>query len=273
MLEHPDMREWTRRQWIDQVHAFGGCVVQCHPFRQALYMNHIAPCLGVDGVEVYNSGNRPEWDALALRYARRMMVMLKYLWKIAVIALLLGLILVLAPAPYAIFDAYAEIIELPIDIKEGGLPFKWENYTSDTHYEDPSIMVDIVWGGRIHDTNYVYALIKIANATQLRSALSNDNFKDWKTYGHKIAKAKNAVFAVNGDFCKAKDYRHGYIVREGHLYRDRPSKTCLGVITSHPGFERIAGMRAQKTTRLYNGRLECAFMPARLPGRPGRVRR
>lgn len=73
MLEHPDMREWTRRQWIDQVHAFGGCVVQCHPFRQALYMNHIAPCLGVDGVEVYNSGNRPEWDALALRYARRMM--------------------------------------------------------------------------------------------------------------------------------------------------------------------------------------------------------
>ena len=34
----------------------------------------------------------------------------------------------------------------------------------------------------------------------------------------------------------------------------------LGVITSHPGFERIAGMRAQKTTRLYNGRLECAFM-------------
>lgn len=34
----------------------------------------------------------------------------------------------------------------------------------------------------------------------------------------------------------------------------------LGVITSHPGFERVAGMRAFKKTRLYNGRLECAFM-------------
>ena len=34
----------------------------------------------------------------------------------------------------------------------------------------------------------------------------------------------------------------------------------LNVITSHPGFERVAGMRAQKKVRLYNGRLECAFM-------------
>ncbi|MBO4837241.1 MAG: hypothetical protein J5564_06055, partial [Clostridia bacterium] len=116
--------------------------------------------------------------------------MVRYLWKTVVIAVLLALLLVLAPAPYAIYDAYADIIELPIDIKEGGMPFKWENFTSDTHYEDPSITVDIVWGGRIHDTTYVYAQIKIANATQLRSALSNDNFKDWKTYGHKIAKSK-----------------------------------------------------------------------------------
>ena len=161
--------------------------------------------------------------------------MVRYLWKTVVIAVLLALLLVLAPAPYAIFDAYADIIELPVDIKEGGMPFKWENFTSDTHYEDPSITVDIVWGGRIHDTNYVYALIKIANATQLRSALSNDNFKDWKTYGHKIAKSKNAVFAVNGDFCKAKDYTHGYIVREGHLYRNRPSRTWDALLIDQYG--------------------------------------
>ncbi|MBO4836488.1 MAG: class I SAM-dependent RNA methyltransferase [Clostridia bacterium] len=34
----------------------------------------------------------------------------------------------------------------------------------------------------------------------------------------------------------------------------------LGIITSHAGFERIAGMKALKKTRLYNGRLECNFM-------------
>ena len=73
MLAHPDMRDWTRKQWVDNVHAAGGCVVQCHPFRQASYMRNIAPCLGVDGVEICNSGNKPEWDALAARYIARML--------------------------------------------------------------------------------------------------------------------------------------------------------------------------------------------------------
>ena len=73
MLAHPDMRHWTRRQWLDNAHAVGACAVQCHPFRQASYMGYVAPCLGVDGVELCNSGNRPEWDAMAVRYAHKML--------------------------------------------------------------------------------------------------------------------------------------------------------------------------------------------------------
>ena len=73
LLEHPEMREWTRKQCLDQVHAAGGCCVQCHPFRQAHYMNHVAPCLAVDGVEVFNRGNLPEWDAMAVRYVHKML--------------------------------------------------------------------------------------------------------------------------------------------------------------------------------------------------------
>lgn len=73
MLSHPDMRDWTRKQYLDNVHAAGGCCIQCHPFRQAGYMGHVAPCLGVDGVELCNSGNRPEWDAMAVRYAHKML--------------------------------------------------------------------------------------------------------------------------------------------------------------------------------------------------------
>lgn len=42
------------------------------------------------------------------------------------------------------------------------------------------------------------------------------------------------------------------------IARHPGSRLC--VITSHPGFERVAGMKAQKKTRLYNGRLECNFM-------------
>lgn len=42
------------------------------------------------------------------------------------------------------------------------------------------------------------------------------------------------------------------------LARHPGSRLC--VITSHPGFERVAGLHARKKTRLYNGRLECNFM-------------
>lgn len=72
ILAHPDMREWTRAQWLANVHAAGGCMIQCHPFRHAYYTRGLGPCLGVDGVEVCNSGNEPGWDALAARYAAKM---------------------------------------------------------------------------------------------------------------------------------------------------------------------------------------------------------
>lgn len=34
----------------------------------------------------------------------------------------------------------------------------------------------------------------------------------------------------------------------------------LNVITSHPGFERVAGMARPGAHPLYNGRLECEFL-------------
>lgn len=149
--------------------------------------------------------------------------MVKHLWKIVVIVLLLALMLIFVPSPVSTYDAFAEVVELPID-NEGGLPFDWANYTSDTHYEDPSLTVDVVWGGRIYDTNYVYAVVKAANATQLRTAAAGDRFSgDYKQKGAIIAMSKNAVFAVNGDFFK--DYSHGYMIRQGNLRRNKPNKT------------------------------------------------
>ena len=147
--------------------------------------------------------------------------MLKYLWKIAVIAVLLALLMVLVPSPVSNYDAFAEVVELGLE--DIGLPFDWANFTSDTHYEDPSITVDVFFGGRIHDTNYVYAVVKIANGTQIRTAAAGDRYKgDYKAIGAKIAMSKNAVFAVNGDFFK--DYTHGYMVRQGVLRRNLPKK-------------------------------------------------
>jgi len=50
----------------------------------------------------------------------------------------------------------------------------------------------------------------------------------------------------------------------GILLRRHPGFT-LSAITSHPGFERSFGRRADKKRRFYNGRLECEFMTFGLP--------
>ncbi|MBR4039348.1 MAG: class I SAM-dependent RNA methyltransferase [Clostridia bacterium] len=50
----------------------------------------------------------------------------------------------------------------------------------------------------------------------------------------------------------------------GLLLRRHPGFT-LSAITSHPGFERCLGRRADKKRRFYNGRLECEFMTFGLP--------
>ena len=53
------------------------------------------------------------------------------------------------------------------------------------------------------------------------------------------------------------------------LLRRHPGFT-LSAITSHPGFERCFGRRADKKRRFYNGRLECEFMTFGLPAQKKR---
>lgn len=158
-----------------------------------------------------------------MRYGReRVTNEMKKAVKIIAIALLLALLLVLVPSPVSTFDAFAEVIELPIDNSTPGPEYNWDNYLSDTQYEDPTLKVDITWGGRIHDTNYVYAVIKVADASQLRTAMAYRYNSDYTAQGPTIAKANNAVFAINGDYFNY--YDHGYLVRHTKLYRNRPNK-------------------------------------------------
>lgn len=170
--------------------------------------------------------------------------MLKNTIKLAAIALLLALLLVLAPSPVSTFDAMAEIVELPID-KTGGLEYDWSNYLSDTEYQDPSLSVNIYWGGRIYDTNYVYAIVKIANATQLRTSMAYKYNSDYTTPGHKMAQACNAVLAINGDFFNY--YDHGYLVRHGNVYRSRPRQAWdMLIIDQNGDFHTIPAPTSKK---------------------------
>jgi hypothetical protein len=72
LLEHPELVRWTREEQFKEVHKYGGCVVQAHPFRQHHYIHtvHLAPYF-IDAVEAANAGNHDSsYDALAYEFAR-----------------------------------------------------------------------------------------------------------------------------------------------------------------------------------------------------------
>ena len=73
---------------------------------------------------------------------------------------------------------------------------------------------------------------------------------------------KNGVFLANPPYGerlgdrKAAESLYGQM----HSLLNRHEGWRMGVLSSHPGFERYFGHRAQKKRRLYNGRLECEFL-------------
>lgn len=73
LLNNPDMKDWDRVRMYKEVRAFGGCMVQAHPFRSRFYNDaiHLLPDF-VDGIEAVNFGNVPVWNTLALQYAKRL---------------------------------------------------------------------------------------------------------------------------------------------------------------------------------------------------------
>ncbi len=128
-------------------------------------------------------------------------------------ALLLALLLPVA--------SLAEVVELPIDTSPG-LPFQGK-FTQDTMvYEDPSIRVERFRVDNL-DTDfnctYYYANIKIADASQLRTASVNGFGRGNRAKAQVMAKRNNAVLAINGDFYGARS--ESYVLRQGVVYRDK----------------------------------------------------
>ena len=71
LLDHPEVEGWTRKEQLEGVHRYGGCVIQPHPFRDRAYINKV--CLALqfaDGIEVANAGNFAYNDVYARVYAQ-----------------------------------------------------------------------------------------------------------------------------------------------------------------------------------------------------------
>lgn len=118
------------------------------------------------------------------------------------------------------------IVELPLD-ETGGLPFQAQFSSETMTYDDPSIHVER-YRIRNHETSYNctvhYAKVRIANASQLRTASYRGFDNRSQARVDVIGRQVNAVLAINGDFFGS--HRDGYIYRQGTLYRDKIERKC-----------------------------------------------
>ena len=141
--------------------------------------------------------------------------------------LILAAVLAVLLAAVSVAGAEGEIRKLPIDLS-GGAPYSATYKTNPEIYEDPSISVEyhhMLKGQRPdgHTYYYFYAIITIADASQLRTAAGDPtNFvRDRRMRAVEMAKRVNAVLAVNGDFCNSAggDENNKYCLRQGTVYR------------------------------------------------------
>ncbi len=90
-------------------------------------------------------------------------------------------------------------------------------YVSDLEYKDPSIHVKIE-KGRKDNCDYWVAHIKIADASQLRTAAAAGFEEEFTVNAVHLADRQNAVLAIDGDYFCYTGF--GYILRQGQLYLD-----------------------------------------------------
>lgn len=108
----------------------------------------------------------------------------------------------------------------PTDKDAAASKFAWHIY------EDPSISVrceyaTLVPAFKAKQIQSSITYIQVANATQIRSAMSFDNYKKGGyVEAADMAKHKNAIAAVNGDFFKYHG-KVGYVLRQGEFYRNK----------------------------------------------------
>ena len=69
---HPELKRASAEKYAEVVHAACGLIYQAHPYRARDYIRNPFPleCIDLlDGIEVYNAGNEPEWNESARIFA------------------------------------------------------------------------------------------------------------------------------------------------------------------------------------------------------------
>ena len=139
--------------------------------------------------------------------------------KMALLAALMLMLTLITAGEAAAQAAYEPI---PLDA-EVGLPPRPEGFLPDMDgYEDGSLSVRIETM-REHETNILVARVKIADPSQLRTAMATRYGGTGTALPDRLARRANAVLAINGDFFNFNST--GYLVRQGKLYRDKANES------------------------------------------------
>ena len=141
--------------------------------------------------------------------------------------------------------ALAEVRPLDLDMTVPGYPARKDGWISESEYQDESIHVQVFSKSRKPKSSKTstvcrWVTISIADPSQLRTTMSNENYDDPAyvpaTY---MARDVNAIVALNGDFFKY-NYSLGYVLRQGVLYRDALDGTWDAlVIDDHGDFHDV----------------------------------
>ena len=149
--------------------------------------------------------------------------MKKLLAVFVILAMLLGACCALAEAAYT---------PLELDAASGPKPNAANYLPDNAGYEDSSLRVTIETM-RQHETNILVARVKIADPSQIRTAMAGRYGQTGGSFPQVVAKRANAVFAINGDYF---NYRStGHLVRQGQTYRSRPDTDLDTLIIDENG--------------------------------------
>ena len=121
---------------------------------------------------------------------------------------------------------------IPLEAESGPFPSERYYFADGTGYRDESIEVRIE-RMRAHDTEITIARVRIADPSQMRTAMAGSYGSTAAVRPDKLAKRVNAVLACNGDyFCYNTA---GYLVRQGVTYRENAKRTYDMLIIDENG--------------------------------------
>lgn len=121
---------------------------------------------------------------------------------------------------------------IPLEAESGPFPSERYYFADGTGYQDESIEVRIE-RVRAYETDITIARVRIADPSQIRTAMAGRYGSTAAVRPDKLAQRANAVLSCNGDyFCYNTA---GYLVRQGVTYREGAKRTYDMLIIDESG--------------------------------------